>query len=145
MKKIYFFELFNRIVKSYKIKQLKKHGSKIGKVVVHGNFHIEGRYVHINQGVVIQASNKIIIGNNVHLSYDSKLITCNLDIKTQKHICKPIVIKDNVWVGANAIILGGVTVGENCIIGAGAIVTKDVLPNSVVAGIPAKKIKDITK
>lgn len=55
----------------------------------------------------------------------------------------PIVIKDNVWIGINATILQGVTVGENAVIGAGAVVTKDVPPNAVVGGNPAKIIKTI--
>jgi acetyltransferase-like isoleucine patch superfamily enzyme len=54
-----------------------------------------------------------------------------------------ITIGNDVWIGAGVIILSGVTVGECSIIGAGAVVTKDVEPYTVVAGVPAKKIKDI--
>lgn len=54
-----------------------------------------------------------------------------------------IIIGNDVWIGAGVIILSGVTVGECSIIGAGAVVTKDVEPYTVVAGVPAKKIKDI--
>ena len=52
-----------------------------------------------------------------------------------------MVLKRNCWIGAGATILPGVTVGENAIVGAGAVVTKDVEPNTVVGGIPAKLIK----
>lgn len=53
----------------------------------------------------------------------------------------PIVIERNVWIAAGATIIGGVTVGENSVVAAGAVVTKDVPPNSLVAGVPAKVIR----
>lgn len=56
---------------------------------------------------------------------------------------KPIVVKDNVHIGFNAIIMPGVTIGENSVIGCGAVVTKDVPPNSVWGGVPAKFIKSL--
>lgn len=55
----------------------------------------------------------------------------------------PITIKDGVWIGGGAIILGGVTLGANCVVGAGAVVTKDVSPYTVVAGNPAKIVRVI--
>jgi 2,3,4,5-tetrahydropyridine-2-carboxylate N-succinyltransferase/tetrahydrodipicolinate N-acetyltransferase len=55
----------------------------------------------------------------------------------------PVVIEDDVLVGANAVILEGVRVGKGAIVAAGAVVTKDVPPYSVVAGIPAKMIKQV--
>jgi acetyltransferase-like isoleucine patch superfamily enzyme len=58
-------------------------------------------------------------------------------------IGKPIVIKNNAWIGASATILPGITVGENSIVGAGSIVTKDVPDNTMVAGNPAKYMKSI--
>lgn len=54
-----------------------------------------------------------------------------------------VKIKDDVWVGAGVIILSGVTIGECSVIGAGAVVTKDVEPYTIVAGVPARKIRDI--
>ena len=56
---------------------------------------------------------------------------------------KPVKIGKNVWIGAHATILPGVTIGDNAIIAAGAVVTKDVEKNAVAGGVPAKKIKDI--
>ncbi len=56
---------------------------------------------------------------------------------------QPVMIDDDVLVGANAVVLEGVHVGKGAVVAAGAIVTKDVAPNTVVAGVPAKKIKDI--
>jgi acetyltransferase-like isoleucine patch superfamily enzyme len=55
----------------------------------------------------------------------------------------PVVIKRGAWLGVNSIILPGVTVGENSIVGAGAVVTKNVPPNTIVAGVPARAIKKI--
>jgi acetyltransferase-like isoleucine patch superfamily enzyme len=55
----------------------------------------------------------------------------------------PVIIKDNVWIGMGAIILKGVTIGENSIVAAGAVVTKSVPPNVIVAGNPARIVKDV--
>jgi acetyltransferase-like isoleucine patch superfamily enzyme len=56
----------------------------------------------------------------------------------------PIVVNEDAWIGADATILGGVTIGEQAIVGAGAVVTEDVPPKTVVGGIPAEKLKDVT-
>jgi len=56
---------------------------------------------------------------------------------------KPVVIEDNVLVGANAVILEGVRVGEGAVVAAGAVVTEDVPPRTVVAGVPARVIKTV--
>ena len=57
---------------------------------------------------------------------------------------KPIVIGDNVWVGGNVVILGGVTIGDNVVIGAGSVVTKDIPPNSLAVGNPCKVLREIS-
>jgi maltose O-acetyltransferase len=56
----------------------------------------------------------------------------------------PIVIEDDVWIGFNAVILPGVTIGESSIVGAGAVVTKDIAPYSIVGGVPARLIRKRT-
>lgn len=58
-------------------------------------------------------------------------------------VCGPVKIGDNVWIGSGAIILPGVNLGMGCIVGAGAVVTRDVPPHTLVAGIPAKIVKEI--
>ncbi len=58
-------------------------------------------------------------------------------------IPRPIVIKRNAWIGAGATILPGVTIGENSVVAAGAVVSRDVPPNTVVAGVPAKVVKSL--
>lgn len=86
------------------------------------------------------------MGNNVMLGPFVRIITSNhpLDPDNRKAVVsKPVTIGDNVWIGANAVILPGVTVGENSVIGAGSIVTRDVPDNIVVAGNPARRIRDL--
>lgn len=63
----------------------------------------------------------------------------------RKHlgIAKPVTIGNDVWMGANVVVLPGVTIGDNVVIAAGAVVTKDVPSNTLVAGVPAKKIRDL--
>ena len=78
----------------------------------------------------------VIITSNIH-KYDR----IDVDIREQGEIAKTVLIKKGAWIGARAIILPGVTIGTGAIIGAGAVVTKDVPPLSVVAGVPAKIIK----
>jgi acetyltransferase-like isoleucine patch superfamily enzyme len=56
------------------------------------------------------------------------------------HIMAPVVIKDDVWIGAHVCIPGGVTIGRGAVVAAGAVVTKDVEDNMIVAGVPAKSI-----
>jgi maltose O-acetyltransferase len=85
-----------------------------------------------------------IIGNNVRMGPD--VIICTQNHKYTKEtyegfIKKPVIIDDNVWIGYRVIILPGVHVGKNAIIGAGAVVTKDVPPYTVVGGVPARVIK----
>lgn len=77
------------------------------------------------------AVNAQIISNN-HDLHDHSLL-----------VCKPVHICRNAWIGAGATILPGVTVGENAVVAAGAVVTKDVAPNTIVGGNPAKLIKTI--
>ncbi len=88
----------------------------------------------------------IIIEDNVLIGPKVNLITENHSLNPNDRkslICKPIVIKHNAWIGAAATILPGVTVGENAVVAAGAVVAKDVLPNTIVGGVPAKIIKNI--
>jgi len=84
----------------------------------------------------IELGNDCAIADNVTIS-DSDNHSIN-----NKKITAPIIIKDHVWIGKNAIILKGVTIGAGAVVAAGAVVTKDVPPYTLVAGIPAKVIKE---
>lgn len=97
-----------------------------------------------NSNVRIRCFNSIIIGENVSISHDvtimdSDMHTINYD---GYKMTKPIIIGNNVWVGTRATILKGVTIGDGAIIAAAAVVTKDVPKNSIVAGSPARVIKE---
>lgn len=81
----------------------------------------------IAPGVVFAAGNHGMLPNGVPMIQ-------------QKGTRQPITTGDDVWIGANAVITGGVTIGEGAVIGAGAVVTKDVEPYDIVAGVPAKRI-----
>jgi len=69
------------------------------------------------------------------------LVTFNAKIEPIKG---KIILEDDCWLGAGVIIMPNITVGKGAIVGSGAVVTKNVNPNTIVAGVPAKKIKDIS-
>ena len=107
---------------------------------------IVGKNVFINSGCSFQDQGGITIKNGVLIGHNVVLATLNHDINPRKRSNMhpaPIVIGNNVWIGANATVVPGVTIGDGAIIGAGAVVTKDVPPNVIVGGVPAKIIKEI--
>lgn len=86
----------------------------------------------------------ISIGNNVRVGANSVIMDSdfhNNDVRVEGP--KPIRIDDNVWIGANVVIMKGVHIGENCIIGINSVVTKDIPANSVAAGVPCKVIRSL--
>ena len=91
----------------------------------------------------IQANNGIIFGNNIELGPGVSIISSNHSFENlRKHIKSgPIVIGNNVWIGANATILPEVTIGDNVIIGSNSVVTKDIPSNSIAVGNPCKVIR----
>lgn len=111
-----------------------------------------GEHVGISQTALI-CHKSITIGNYVKIGggvciYDTDFHSLDPDIRKSKNdlkqrIEKPVVIKDNAFIGAHSIILKGVTIGKNSIIGAGSIVTKSVPDNQIWAGNPAKFIRNI--
>ncbi len=105
-----------------------------------------GKNVFINSGCCFQDHAGIEIGDGALIGHQVVIATLNHDIYPSNRadmMPKPVKIGKNVWIGAHATILPGVTIGDNAIIAAGAVVTKDVEKNTVVGGVPAKKIKDI--
>ena len=111
-----------------------------------------GRFLTIGKGVFINHACSFLDMGGITIE-DDVLIGPKVNLITENHplnpterkslICKPILIKRKAWIGAAASILPGVTIGENAVVAAGAVVTADVPPNTIVGGIPAKFIKNI--
>ncbi|WP_163532791.1 sugar O-acetyltransferase [Helicobacter suis] len=105
-----------------------------------------GKNCFINQNCTFMDRGGISIGNGVWIAPRVCLTTTNHDFnpyKRQVTFSKGIVIKERVWIGINAVVCPGVTIGENSIIAAGSVVTKDVPPNVIVGGNPAKIIRPL--
>lgn len=112
------------------------HNIKCGR-----NFVVNSNsYFHGIGGIEI--GDYVLIGPNAVLSSGMHEYSKSREpVATQKIIPKKIVIEDGVWIGANVVVMPGVTISEGTIVGAGSVVTKSTEPYSVVAGVPAKKIK----
>ena len=109
-----------------------------------------GNHVSFNSNVHINAckGGRIVLGNDVLVAPNVVLrtsdhITSSLDIpiREQGHKAGVIIIEDDVWLGANVIVTGGVRIGQGSVVAAGAVVTEDVDPYSIVGGVPARFIK----
>jgi maltose O-acetyltransferase len=103
---------------------------------------------HINFGLTALDVAPITIGRDVQMGPNVQLLTPTHPLDPQQRrdkleSAKPITIEDNVWIGGGAIVLPGVTVGKNSVVGAGAVVTRDVPPNTVAVGNPARVIRHL--
>ena len=102
--------------------------------------------VFINAGCCFQDQAGITFGDGALIGHQVVIATLNHDLDPDNRasmIPAPVVIGKNVWIGSHATVLAGVTVGDNSVIAAGAVVTKDVPPSVVVAGVPARVIKKL--
>lgn len=101
-----------------------------------------GDGVNIGWRCTIDARGGIEIGNNVVIASDSIILTADYDIndKEFKARYRPISIGDRAWICTRSTILGGVEIGEGAVVATGSVVTKNVEPYTIVAGIPAKVI-----
>ena len=100
-----------------------------------------GKHVFINSGCRFQDQGGITIDDGALIGHNAVLATLNHGLAPEERhdlFPAPIHIGKNVWLGANVTVLGGVTIGDNAVVAAGALVTKDVAPNTVVAGVPAR-------
>lgn len=139
---------------------LRMRGSKIGKnLFLDRSVWINspkklilGNDVVISKDVVITTGGLVNIGNRVLIGYGTKILSANHripnnlsePIRFSGHDFKKVNINDDVWIGANVVILPGVTIGKNSVIAAGAVVTKDIQSNVIVGGVPAKLLKKRT-
>lgn len=159
---------FNRLPKwrqKKKQKTLEKLiPSSVGKnLCVFSPFYCEyGVNIKVGEGCFVNYSctfldiSPIVLGNGVWIGANVTIATPNHPLLSDERLpqdypdgnhdleySNPITIKDNVWICSGAIICGGVTIGENSVIAAGAVVTRDVPANSLVAGMPARVIRQL--
>ncbi|MUK87815.1 sugar O-acetyltransferase [Ornithinibacillus sp. L9] len=105
-----------------------------------------GKNVFLNTGCSFLDRGGISIGNGSMLGMNVTIATLNHGLPSETRNTtypSPVVIGENVWVRSSATILPGVMIGDNSVVAAGAVVTKDVPENTVVAGVPAKAVKEI--
>ncbi|GMM51058.1 acetyltransferase [Starmerella bacillaris] len=107
-----------------------------------------GKNFYANFNCTILDCSIVSIGDNVMLGPNVSLITASHPLEAHHRnssieTASPIIIEDSVWIGANALVLPGVRIGTGAVVAAGAVVSKDVPPHTVVGGVPAKVIKKI--
>jgi len=109
-----------------------------------GGVLLIGNHNFIN-GAIISATTKITIGDNCKFGPFSMIIDSdfhNVKDHNKEGESGEIIIEDDVWIGAKATILKGVTIGKGAVVAVGSVVTKDIPPNAIAAGVPAKVIKE---
>ncbi|MGM9551172.1 MAG: acyltransferase [Clostridia bacterium] len=107
-----------------------------GKIEIGNNSYIGDR-TEIHSGKMVK------IGNNVNIAWDCNILDRDYHaFESECEVVKPVVIEDHVWIGARSMVLKGVTIGEGAVVAAGSVVTKDVPGRCLVAGNPAKVIKE---
>lgn len=115
---------------------------------VYGHNIYMGDYVYLNVLCTILDCNEVHIGSHVMIGPAVQIYTAAHELQAEPRIqgwevAKSIVIEDNVWLGGSAILLPGVRIGRNAVVGAGAVVTRNVPANTIVAGNPARVIREI--
>jgi len=107
-----------------------------------------GQTCYINEGVVFNLGGDIVLEDGVSVGMESLFITVTHEIgqpsfRAGKTECKPIHVGRGAWLGARVVVLPGVNVGAGAVIGAGAVVTRDIPPNKLAAGVPARIIRSL--
>lgn len=137
---------------------LKKIIGRMGENVVitapfwcdHGYNISIGNHFYSNHNLVITDGVQVAFGDHVLLAPNCCFTTAEHPIDAEQRsqgleVAKPIRVGDNVWIGAGAIVLAGVTIGDNSIIGAGSVVKQDIPANVVAVGVPCKVLREITE
>lgn len=141
------------IINRLRIASLRFRGAKIGQSVkAYGRFSVYhpsnlemGNRCTINENVLIYCREKVKVGDRVRISAGVQIHTGKLLIEKRErtHVAKPIIIEDNVWIAAGTIISAGVRIGKNSVVGANSVVIRDIEPDTMYAGNPARKIRNI--
>lgn len=149
------FRTLNYIKASF----LKLQGAKIGKRVVFypGVWIATGKNLEVGDDVdialevLITTNGGVKIGDRTLIGYRTQIISSNHVIPESRgrifgagHKGEPITIENDVWIGANCLILPGVTIGQGAVVGGGSVVTRNVKPFTIVAGCPAKLLRERT-
>ena len=118
------------------------------QVTIHFPWRVElGKRSSLNQGVIIDGTAPVIIGDGVRIAANVYINTADHEARPEKWIVDQgfiiggVVIGDDVWIGTGSVILKGITIGKGSVIGAGSIVTKDVPPYSIAVGVPCRVVK----
>lgn len=112
-----------------------------------GTLHI-GKNVRINNGAVLSARQHIQIGDNCRIAPHATLMDSDfhgVDDRDGQPKCAPIVLENDVWIAQRAMVLKGVRIGQGAVVAAGAVVTKDVAPYTLVGGVPARVIRTLNR
>jgi acetyltransferase-like isoleucine patch superfamily enzyme len=118
------------------------YGFAIGEGLKIGNNSSIGPFAYIGCSGFIEIGDNVIMGPRVGIYAENHYFDdITIPIKEQGVNRQFVKIEDDCWIASNVVILAGVTIGRGCVIASGSVVTKDVPPNSVVAGVPAKVIK----
>ena len=107
-----------------------------------------GRETYINSNCILDATGGIRLGEDVSFGYGVVLTTQDHEIGPSTHRCgairlEPIVIGNGTWIGSHAVVLPGVTIGSGVVVGAGALVTRDLAPNGLYLGAPARLARSL--
>lgn len=107
-----------------------------------GSFTSIGEFTYINSGESVTIGENVLIAPSCHITDSNHGTSRHATINSQKRKCEPVVIGDDVWIGAGSKILPGVNIGKGSVIGAGSVVTRDIPPYKIAVGVPAKVIRD---
>jgi acetyltransferase-like isoleucine patch superfamily enzyme len=138
-KDVYFIELLTRKYVFGKNVRISNFCKLIGPVEIGDNVSMSNN---------VEVRHHTVIGNNVGIGPNTLFITDTHELgdktnRVGKHITKKIIVEDGCWIGANVIILGGVTIGAGSLIAAGSVVATNIKPNSFVVGYRAKEIRTL--
>jgi acetyltransferase-like isoleucine patch superfamily enzyme len=117
------------------------------RIIFPENVYI-GERCTLNDGDMLNARDRITIGDDVHIGASVIITTAGFDYQKprseRRHNKAPVTIEDGAWIAAGARIMPGVTIGHDAVVGAGSVVVQDVAPKTLVFGVPARAMQDLS-